>query len=547
MKHVTCTLCYWKSSGLALSLAMTGPAWADKLTTPAPTPLLPVVPVPVLPAPDKTAMVKGALYHPDWNLFNAANSGASGFGVVNGYGQARWAEDWSALEHTPRTQRQKDWFNRLKYVKLNDSGSIWMSFSGEERLRYIFENQPMLGYAGKTNASRVLLRNQYGADLHLGEHVRAYAEFLYGVAGGSNTYGYQTGAQRESLDLQQGILEVKGNLLGAKMGAIGGRQIFLDAPVSMQSPRDLTNVQQTWDGFRGYAVWKRFRIDLFDFMQTNKLPQKVFADGTNYSARLYGAYTSTALPTFKFMGQKSQMFADVFFLGYLYNGAAAAIPAAASGSLQKGSSRRDNVGLRLWGNVGPFSTNLTGIFQGGEFRPAQASQRTRPVRAYAINGSITYTRADWAGKPGFGVQGDLFSGGSARSQDGAVGTFSTPFVPLPYYNDTSLSLTSQNLIGVGPIANFTIRPTLHLKLHVPFFWRASTQDAVYDGNSKVYNWRNDLHGGFTGVMPYTQLSWNFAPHWAWTHDIEGILLSRGMRDVGAKEGAFYMQTLEFKF
>lgn len=545
MRGITRKLHHWKSGSLILSIALTGTAWADKQKTLAATPLLPVVPV--LPLPDKAALVKGALYHPDWNLFNAGNNGASGFGVVNGYGQARWAEDWSALKRAQHAVQNNDWFNRLKYVRLNQSGSIWMSFSGEERLRYIFENQPMLGQAGNTNASRVLLRNQYGADLHLGEHVRAYAEFLYGVAGGSNTYGYQTGAQRESLDLQQGILEVKGNLLGTQMGVIGGRQIFLDAPVSMQSPRDLTNVQQTWDGFRGYAIWKRFRVDIFDFMQTNKLPQKVFADGTNYNARLYGAYTSTALPSFQFMGQKSQMFTDVFFLGYLYGGAAASIPTVNTGGLQKGSSRRDNVGLRLWGNIGPFSTNLTGIFQGGEFRPAKADQHTRAVRAYAINGSITYSRPDWAGKPGFGLQSDLFSGGSARNQDGAVGTFATPFVPLPYYNDLSLSLTSQNLIGVGPIANFTILPTLHLKVHVPFFWRASTQDAVYGGNSKIYNWRNTLHGGFTGTMPYTQLSWNFAPHWAWTHDIEGILLSRGMRDVRAKESALYMQTLEFKF
>jgi hypothetical protein len=38
------------------------------------------------------------------------------------------------------------------------------------------------------------------------------------------------------------------------MGVIGGRQVFVDAPVSMQSARDLPNVQQTWDGVRGYAV-----------------------------------------------------------------------------------------------------------------------------------------------------------------------------------------------------------------------------------------------------------------------------------------------------
>ena len=488
---------------------------------------------------------QGRPFHsPDWGIFNAGNGAASGFGSMAGFGQVRWAEDWSDIVNMPPAQRRNDWFNRLKYIRLNESGSIWLSLNAEERFRYIYENQPLMGTAGKTNANRILLRNLYGADLHLGEHVRAYAEFLYGVAGGSNTYGYQTGVQRERLDLQQGILEVKGNILGAKAGVIGGRQVFLDTPVFMQSARDLTNAQQTWDGFRGYAIWKRFRVDLFDFMQTNKLPDAVFGDGTNYSARMYGAMTSTALPAFTAMGKKSQLFADVFYIGYLYSGSTASIPTTTG--TEAGSSRRDNVGMRLWGNVGPFSTSLSGVFQGGQFRPAQESQPTRAVRAYAVNASLLYNRPDLPTKPSAGLQADVFSGGSYKSKDGSVGTFASPYFPLPYYNDVTLSVTSQNLIGVGPLATFALRKNLHFKLHVPFFWRESTQDAVY-GTGKIYSWRNGLSGGFIGVTPQTQLAWNFAPHWTWTHDIAGFITSRSMRAAGAKSDAFYMQTLEFKF
>jgi len=90
-----------------------------------------------------------------------------------------------------------------------------------------------MGFGAKTNSNRLLIRSVYGADLHIGSHVRAYAELINGVAGGSNTFGYQTGFQRKRLDMQQGFLEIKGNLLGAKMGAMGGRQYFVDAPLSM--------------------------------------------------------------------------------------------------------------------------------------------------------------------------------------------------------------------------------------------------------------------------------------------------------------------------
>lgn len=492
----------------------------------------------------ETPYLKPQPHSPDWGVFNVGKGIASGFGTIGAPGQPRWAEDWSDLAAMPPERRRNDWFNRLKYIPLTNKGDIWLSLSGEERLRYFFENQPMMGTAGKTNASRILLRNQYGADLHLGKHVRAYAEFLWGVAGGSNYYGYQTGVQRERLDLQQGILEVKGHLLGAKMGVIGGRQVFLGGPLPMQSARDIPNTQQTWDGFRGYAVWKSFRLDMFNFMQTNKLPRQVFADGTSYNARMYGIYTSTALPNFSVMNQKSQLFADVFFIGYLFNGTPAAIPTTIG--TQSGSSRRDNIGSRIWGNVGPFDISLTGVFQGGEFRPAANKGPTRAVRAYAVNGVFGWTAKNLKAKPSIALQADMFSGGSYHSQDGAVGTFATPYFPMPYYNDVTLALTSQNLIGVGPVVTAAPLPRLQLKLHVPVFWRQSTQDAVY-GTGKIYTWRNTLSGGFIGTTPQTQIAWNFAPHWNWTHDIAGFVPSRGMKRAGAKGGVFYMQTMEFKF
>ena len=480
-----------------------------------------------------------------WGLFGGGDGSAAGFGIVAPYGQARWTEDWSYLARTPPQKRQQDWFNRLKYIPLNNSGSIWLSLSGESRLRYMFQNHPMMGTAGVSNSSMVLLRNQYAGDLHLGSHVRVYAELINAEAGGSNSYGYQAGTQRERLDLQQGFVELKGQLLGAHMGVMGGRQLFLDAPTSMQSIRDLPNVQQTWDGFRGYAIWKRFRVDLFDFMQTDRKPVGIFSDGTNYGGRLYGAYTSTALPAFRFFNSPSQLYFDAFFIGYLYNGTLAAIPTAQTGQLAAGSTRRDTEGGRLWGKLGDFNVNLTGMYQGGEFRPAK-NGAIHPVHAFAVNGTILYNLPHQPRPLAFGVQADVFSGGNYNSSKGAVGTFATPYVPLPYYNDVTTSLTSQNLVGVGPLVQTKPLPTLQLRLHVPFFWRESTQDALY-GIGKVYAPRNGLHGGYIGTIPQFQVSWNFVPHWEWTHDIAGVLTSHSVQQAGLQSGVFYMQTLRFMF
>lgn len=91
----------------------------------------------------KPAKAAGHIPHTqDWGVFNAGKQAASGFGTMAGFGQVRWAEDWSDLANVPVSKRNKDWFNRLKYIRLNTTGSIWLSLSGEERLRYVLENQP---------------------------------------------------------------------------------------------------------------------------------------------------------------------------------------------------------------------------------------------------------------------------------------------------------------------------------------------------------------------------------------------------------------------
>jgi hypothetical protein len=478
----------------------------------------------------------------DWGVFDAQGGQASGFGPVAHFAQARWAEDWSWLRDDPRrAAASHDWFDRLKFVPLNDSGSIFLTLSGEERLRSFHESRPFLGTQTPADSDRLLVRSLVGADLHLGSHVRTYLELANGIAGGHRYYGYTAGNQRTRLDLQQGFLELSGTLFGAKAGVIGGRQVFLDAPPYVLSLRDLPNLVQSWNGVRGYAVWRRFRLDSFYLLQTDWTPDAMFADDANWNARLFGAYGSYALPSFRLAGKPSQIFADLFYYGYIYSGAVAAIAAPVGN--QNGGSRRDNVGVRLWGNLGPVELSLGGIHQGGTFRPAAGTGRA--VDAYSINGSASYRFASLRGKPAVGVQADLFSGGDARRTSGTVGTYAAPFFNVPFYNDITTYLGPQNAVSAGPVAEWKPWQAVTLRLHVPVFWRASTNDAVY-GTNRVYSFR-DIHGGFIGTVPQATIGFNLTPHLSWAHDLAGVVMSDAMRRAGARSGGFYMQTLDFKF
>ncbi|MUH05314.1 alginate export family protein [Commensalibacter melissae] len=493
----------------------------------------------------------GNTRHPDWGVFNkhsgfgpVGNYSWYAFGQYAPYAQARWAEDWSGLCNDPH--KNDDWFNRLKYIPLNDSGDIWLSLNGNERFRHVFDSKPYMGFGAKTNSNRLLIRSVYGADLHIGSHVRAYAELINGVASGSNTFGYQTGFQRKRLDMQQGFLEIKGNLLGAKMGAMGGRQYFVDAPLSMTSARELTNIRYSWDGFRGYAFWKNFRVDIFDFWQTDFSKDHVFGAGPSYNARMFGGLASYALPSFKVQNVNSQLFLDAFYIGYLYNGNAAGLPTPTPGKNRQGSTRRDNIGGRLNGNIGNFTIDVTGIYQGGEFRPANSGSKTRPVRAYAFDAIFAYNFKNVPGNLSLGLQSDYFSGGNYHKDHGAVRNFAVPYFTTANYQDMTLYLATSNTVSTGPLITYNPTKKALVKLHAPVIWRANTNDTIY-GVGFNYPLRDNYSGGFVGAIPQFTLAYAIAPHLVLTGDFGGVLASQSIKKAGGNDSAFLMETLDFRF
>ena len=208
----------------------------------------------------------------DWGVFNRDGGAPAGFGPVARYGTDQSAEDWSFLRDRSLSD---DAFDPLKFIALNDSKSIYLTLSADERLKNSFENRAFI-YAQKPDDSgRMTLRGLYGADLHLGSYVRVFAELVNGDAGGWNAYGYN-GTYRTRLDLEQLFGEVTAPIAGAKVGVKFGRQQFLDAPNYVLFARETPDVPLSWNGVRGYVFWPRVRLDAFDFVQTNNTINNIF-------------------------------------------------------------------------------------------------------------------------------------------------------------------------------------------------------------------------------------------------------------------------------
>lgn len=488
-----------------------------------------------------------AIHTGDWGVFNRDGGSPAGFGPVSRYGTIRASEDWSylldpAVSPASSPASSNDIFDPLKFIPLNQSKSVYLTLSLDERLKNWFETRPFLGTQAPSDSGRMTVRGIYGADLHLGPYFRVYGELVNGDGGGWAAYGYNA-TYRTRLDVQQLFAELRLPLLGAKTGLMFGRQEFLDAPNYVLYARETPNVPLSWNGVRGYAVWPRIRVDLFDFTQTNNTPPRLFGDTENYNARLFGAYESWAPPDFNFFHAPGHVFLDFFYLGYEFGGTAAAI--ATAKSTAAGSTLRDNYGTRFWGKAGPIEFSLGGIYQGGEFRYAK-STRTRDVGAYSINTLVGYRLAGVFSQPLIALQSDLYSGGNANKTTGSEGTYVAPYNPATNYLDTTTYLTASNLIDTGPVVELSPTLATLIRVKVPFFWRDSTNDAVY-GTNRIYAYRGNFSGGYVGTTPQATVAFRINRHLSWTNDIARFFASRQLSKAGASDGTYYLSTIQFRF
>ena len=480
-----------------------------------------------------------AIHTGDWGVFNRDGGSPAGFGPVTRYGTIRASEDWSYLRNPALSD---DFFDPLKFIPLNQSKSIYLTLSADERLKNWFETRPFLGAQKPDDSGRMTVRGIYGADLHLGPNFRVYGELVNGDGGGWGAYGYNA-TYRTRLDVQQLFAEVKLPLFGAKTGLMVGRQEFLDAPNYAIYARETPDVPLSWNGVRGYAVWPRVRVDLFDFTQTNTTPQQLFRDNENYNARLFGAYESWAPPDFTFLHAPGHVFLDFFYLGYEFGGTPAAI--ATAKSTAAGSTLRDNYGTRLWGKAGPIEFSLGGIYQGGEFRYAK-STRTRDVDAYSVNTLVGYRLAGVFAQPLIALQSDVYSGGNQNKTTGSEGTYVAPYSPSTNYLDTTTYLAPSNLIDTGPVLEFSPTRASLIRVKVPFFWRDSTDDAIY-GSGRTYAYRGNFSGGYVGTTPQATIALRLTRHLTWTNDIARFFASHGLQKAGASDGTYYLSTIQFRF
>lgn len=507
-----------------------------------------------------------------YGVFARGDGSETGFGPVATYGtQAGIAEQSGILNC-----QSDDPLDSYKYMKLNDTGSIWLSLSGETRIRNWYDQHPVFGaYTPAStpnsgpgprrpyNSGRFAVRNLWSADLHLGSHIRFFGQLINADAGGWKPYGYD-GTFRKTIDAQQAFIELNGHVFGGNAGLIFGRQQFLDAPDYMLGNRDVFNVPLSWDGVRLYERWNRVRLDAYDFVQTkNNHPtgSQSFRDTEDYSTRLYGFNLSIAPKDFTFMGEKGYSFLDLFYIGYKMAGAPAQATVMYNPSAW-GSTTRNNFGLRWHGQAGPLDFSFGGIYQQGIFHQADANlyngstyqhydNKRRGVNAFAINSNFAYNFRHVMTHPYLGIQADVYSGGGAKGSTSSMNSYIEPFGVNTNYLDPTNYLTGSNLVNFAPKFGFTPLKKLSVEFKYSLYWRYSKNDDTYSvyGRNSFPNSTNPAYnkGSYVGMAPQLAVSYQLGPHLRWDQHAVYFVTSHNMHQMGARSSAYYQSDITLTY
>ncbi|WP_024888977.1 alginate export family protein [Luteimonas huabeiensis] len=430
---------------------------------------------------------------------------------------SRWVEDWSPQASAGRAPGR---FDRLKYIPLDEAGDVYLTLSTEHRFRSNYFDNP--GLRDGPSQQQWLYRGFLGADLHLGEHVRAYAELAHGTLDGRNTN--RPVSQHNDLTLQQAFVDLTGRWGSAETGLRVGRQDFSDGPIQLVSVRENPNIHFRLDGARAWAIAPTRRIDVFEYRYVDEAPG-VFGEGTDTRKRFRGAVAG-----FRLDGALSGLYLEPFWY--------AARDDDRRWGASVGREERDFLGVRLWGARGPMTLDVAAVHQSGDFDG-------RDIRAYAVFSDLRWALSGEGTKPTLGFHADISSGGGAYGE-GPLRNASFLFGTSPYFSFGNF-IGGTNLIDIAPTFQFAPSASTSIALEWEWLWRHREQDAVYSGGGTPYAGTEQVDGRRIGHLLRLNANWRLSRYWSLTGRVERLTAGPVLEDAGYDDATFVGTWATFRF
>ena len=409
------------------------------------------------------------------------------------YNSSRYLEDYRYLKNS--TQRT-DFWDPVKYILLDDVGSIYLSFGGETRQHYESIRNENWGATVADNNGWYLQRYLLHADLHMGDRVRLFSQIQSGIETGRS--GGPRGVDEDRLDLHQLFFDYSFTPTKNKNLTIRvGRQEIIFGSRRFFNYRERPNLRLSYDAVK--LMEKAGRTDFTVFAgRPVQIDRDYFDNNSGNEHSLWGLYSVTD------MGRTFPQKLDAYYIGL--NREQARFDQGQANEI------RHSIGSRLSGKQGAIDYNFEVMYQFGSFGDATIS-------AYALASDTGYTwKFGSDSKIRFSLRADIYSGDNDPN-DADLSSFN-PIFPKGKHISQLAATGLINQRDLQPKINIQFNKNWFLMLSTEFIWRDSLDDGIYSIGNGLLRTGQASRARYVGTQQEVELKWQVDRHL----DIKGIFV-----------------------
>jgi len=429
----------------------------------------------------------------------------------------RYDENYEFLKDSNR-----NFYERLKFIPLNQEKDIYMSIGGEARYEYVDFNNEDWGRLNIGHNNFLLQRYDLHADVHLAKRVRIFAQLRSALEDGRENGA--RGIDEDQLNVQNLFVDVNvWQQKDKKITIRAGRQELDYGSGRLISVREGPNARLYFTGGKLMYTSSRVSIDAFAMM-ADTVHTGVFDNKMSKQLNLWGAYSKIIFPKAGNL--------DLYYLGFRRD----------ESVFEEGIApeRRHTIGSRLWKYGGGFIYNLEAAYQFGTYGSGN-------INAWTGSIDLGYMFENVKFKPTINLRNDYISGDKNQG-NGALQTFN-PLYPKGGYFGFSPQVGPVNLIDIHPYATMDLLSNLKMQVDVVLNWRFSTQDGVYRP-SGILNLRgSDSDERYIGTAYLANFTYSVNKYISVVSGIQYFKTGAFINDVipNSKDGVFFNARLGFKF
>jgi hypothetical protein len=366
----------------------------------------------------------------------------------------RYDEDYLYLRDPGA--RSGAWWEPLKFIPLNASGYVYLTFGNEARLRYEVLRNHNFGEGPQDDDGYMWLRTLPSADLHVGEHFRAFGQLVSAFAVDREPFERRVDENR--FDVLQAFTDFRFALLQPErhLTIRLGRQMLKYGSDRLISNRYGLNVPESFDGLKAFAQFGSWQVDAF-WVRPVESDFRVLDDEHDDKRALWSLYLTKHLDAQKKTGL------DTYYIGYESN--------AATFNQGTAPERRHTLGTRIFGISSGWDWNAEGIYQFGTFGDGN-------IRGWSVGSDTGYTFTKTRLSPRVSLKANIISGDDDPT-DPDLQTFNPLFPRGNYFGGMRL-LGPYNLINLHPSLALELHKHWSATLSAIFYWRENTGDGIYD-------------------------------------------------------------------